>query len=68
MGTYIFIYKVIEKDQDDCTPTVDKWLCLGKEIWNKRVTGGGQGEGQSFHLVYYLLHESHKMKVNLYTP
>lgn len=32
MGTYIFICKFIEKAQNDCTPIVDKWLCLGKKF------------------------------------
>lgn len=43
------------------TPTVDtNGYVYRKRDLNKRVTGGGQGEGQSFHLVYYLLYESHK--------
>lgn len=31
-GTYIFICKFMGKALDDCTPTVDKWLCLGKKF------------------------------------
>lgn len=57
MGTWIFICKFIEKDLDDCTPIVDKWLFLGKTS-EKRVMG------DKFCSVYYLLHKSYKIKMN----